>query len=82
MSSAIGMNMVSRSCSPLRSSSVSSIRVCAASIAAGRAASGLGRKVPRAKRGSVRVTSSPQIAAGQVQEHVLQGPGPHPQVSE
>ena len=49
MSSVIGMNMVSSSCSPLRSNSFSSRPNCAASIFGTAAGRGLGVKVPAGK---------------------------------
>jgi len=49
-SSVIGMNMVSSSCSPLRSSSLSSRPNCAASIFGTALGRGSGAKVPAGKR--------------------------------
>ena len=51
-SSVMGMNMVSSNCSPLRSSSTSSIRVWAASIRAGELGLGRGVNVPGANTAS------------------------------
>lgn len=48
-SSVIGMNMVSSSCSPLRSNSLSSKPYCAASIFGTALGRGLGVKVPTGK---------------------------------
>jgi hypothetical protein len=49
-SKVIGMNIVRSSCSPLRSSSLSSRRNCAASMLGTVAGRGSGAKVPGAKR--------------------------------
>ena len=54
----MGMNMVSSNCSPLRSSSTSSIRVWAASIRAGELGLGRGVNVPGANTASV-IRASP-----------------------
>jgi hypothetical protein len=49
-SNVIGMNMVSSNCSPLRSSSLSSSRNCAANIVGTVAGRGSGVNVPTSKR--------------------------------
>ena len=58
------MTRVSPTCSPLRSCSRNSIAVCAASIRAAGAAPG-----PGAKRQGAHVA---QLAAGELEEHVLE----------
>src|ERR1700720_2805102 len=86
--SAIGMNMVSSNCSPLRSSSRSSRPNCAASIFCTVAGRGSGENVPGAKRLVIVVgsppglrpggaptrkrSSRPQLPAGEIEEDVLQ----------
>src|ERR1700742_456210 len=87
ISNVIGMNMVSSSCSPLRSNSFSSRSNCAASILGTAAACGLGVKVPAGNCGWVicaaprrQRASRAQLPAGQLEEDVLQAALFYPQV--
>jgi len=74
------MNMVSSSCSPLRSSKQLQFQPnCAASIPR-RHWARVGVKVPAGKRWFARFESLPQLPAGEVEEHILQAAPSDPHV--
>ena len=87
ISTVIGMNMVSSSCSPPRSSSLSSSRDWAARIVVIGAGRGAGEKAPaeicwRPVSDPMHECSSPQILPGQSEENVFEAPAFDAQIGD